>query len=156
MTIYPSLLDRLKSQHLAINEIIKTVGTVRLTTRPQPGKWNIHDNIAHLAKYQPFFAARISDILVNNEKMYERYQAENDPEFETWRSWSTFDLLQRLYTDRTMIFKMITGLNEEQLKRVGVHKKFGRLTIPGWTEFFLLHEAHHIFTIFRLANDTEL
>jgi hypothetical protein len=37
-----------------------------------------------------------------------------------------------------------------------VHKKYGALTIMEWTEFFLLHEAHHIFTIFQLMHDTEL
>ena len=153
MTIYPSLFDRLKSQHLAINEIIKPVGTLRLAVRPQPGKWNIHDNIAHLAKYQQVFTNRINDILVNDEMIYERYQAEDDPEFETWRLLETNDLLKRLSGDRALIVKLIMHLSGEELDRVGIHRKFGKLNIPGWTEFFLLHEAHHIYTIFQIANE---
>jgi len=46
---------------------------------------------------------------------------------------------------------LITNLNDEELLLTGSHPKFGVMTIPGWTEFFLLHEAHHLFTIFRLA-----
>jgi hypothetical protein len=47
--------------------------------------------------------------------------------------------------------ELITNLNDGELLLTGTHPKFGVLTIPGWTEFFLLHEAHHLFTIFRLA-----
>jgi hypothetical protein len=32
------------------------------------------------------------------------------------------------------------------LSRKGFHPSFGALTIPQWLEFFLLHEAHHLYT----------
>ena len=51
---------------------------------------------------------------------------------------------------------MITNLTPAELLKTGVHKKYGVLTITEWTEFFLLHEAHHIFTIFQLRHDIEL
>jgi hypothetical protein len=54
--------------------------------------------------------------------------------------------------DRKAIFQLVCSIPEEKLARTGIHKKYGRLTILQWTEFFLLHEAHHIFTIFKLAN----
>ncbi len=45
-------------------------------------------------------------------------------------------------------------LHEEQLMRIGLHPVYGPMTIEGWTEFFLLHEAHHFFTILRLGGST--
>ena len=156
MTVYPSLTDRLKTQHQAIEPILMNVSDSRLSVRPQAGKWNMHDNITHLVKYQPVFIDRIDTILLEDEPLFGRYKAENDPEFETYRMWDTNTLIKQLMADREKIYALVTGLTDAQLKRIGMHKKFGALNIIQWTEFFLLHEAHHIFTIFQLAHDTEL
>jgi hypothetical protein len=40
---------------------------------------------------------------------------------------------------------------DDQLALKGTHPKYGTLMITEWTEFFLLHEAHHLFTLFRLS-----
>ena len=61
-----------------------------------------------------------------------------------------------LFRSRNAIYVLITNLTDAAQSRTGVHKKYGKLTVLQWTEFFLLHEAHHIYTIFQLANDTEL
>ena len=61
------------------------------------------------------------------------------------------DLISKLNGNRRQILELITNLPDEQLSLKGIHPKFGTLTIVEWTEFFLLHEAHHLFTMFRMA-----
>ena len=156
MKIYPSLTDRLKTQHQAIENILSSIDSGRLLVRPQPDKWNIHDNLAHLARYQPVFIDRINQILGTDEPFFARYKAEDDPEFEYWRDLDIETLMKQLNEDRTDIYELITNLTDSQLDRIGVHKKYGSLNIVQWTEFFLLHEAHHIYTIFQLAYDIEI
>lgn len=156
MTLYKSLYDRLKNQHEAIENIIANVHVSRLTLHPSPERWSIKDNIAHLAKYQPIFTERIHTILNNDTPTFDRYKAENDPDFETWRKREISDLIKTLNSDRQLIFELIINLEDAELNKAGLHKKFGKLTVTQWTEFFLLHEAHHIFTIFQLANDPEI
>jgi hypothetical protein len=156
MTIYPALTNRLQTQHKAIEAILSTVDEARLLLRPQPDKWNIHDNLAHLVRYQPVFTDRINQILLTEEPVFGRYKAEDDPGFEVCRALPTEVLLTQLDIDREYLYNLITKLTEAALNRIGMHKKYGRLTVLQWTEFFLLHEAHHIFTIFQLAHDTEL
>jgi hypothetical protein len=154
--MYTSLWERLKNQHQAIRFIIEKPDNTRLTKQLIQGKWTIKDNIAHLAKYQPVFLNRVKLILANDNLVFERYKAENDPEFETWRQYDLSTLLDKLDEDRINIFNTITDLTPAELSKTGVHKKYGALTIMEWTEFFLLHEAHHIFTIFQLIHYTEL
>ena len=156
MKLIQSITDRLKTQHLALENILSPIEGNRLLIRPKPDKWNIHDNIAHLARYQPVFIDRIDQILLNESPCFSRYSAEEDPEFENWRMLDINDLIKRLNTDRISIYDSIINLSDQHLRRVGLHKKFGSLNIIQWTEFFLLHEAHHIFTIFQLAHNTEL
>lgn len=155
MPLYSALLDRLKNQQEAIAPIIHSVDKTRVSAHPMEGKWSIYDNIAHLANYQPVFIDRVNTILTQDLPFFERYSAENDPAFERWRDRALTDLIKTLNADRQILFNLITSLSDEQLNRAGHHKKYGRLTVIQWTEFFLLHEAHHIFTIFQLANDTE-
>lgn len=156
MKIYTSLNDRLKSQYLAIAEIISDASAERMITRPAAGKWNIHDNIAHLAKYQITFIERINKILNEDVPHFERYKAEEDPEFEIFGKQSDDDLLKGLNEQRIRLTSLIYSLSDKDLQKTGVHKKFGHLNIIQWIEFFLLHEAHHLFTIFQLANDVDL
>lgn len=50
--------------------------------------------------------------------------------------------------------EMSTGplsIKEKDLGRTGTHPVFGTMTITQWLNFFLLHEANHLFTIFKLA-----
>jgi hypothetical protein len=149
--IYDSLRHRLKYQHEALPFIIAGKAD-RLHIAPRPGKWSIHDNITHLAKYQPVFLERVDKMLVSQQPEFERYSAETDSEFESWRKQSTETLLNTLNEDRHLIYERITSLSPDELLRKGAHRKFGTITLLQWTEFFLLHEAHHLFTIFQLAN----
>jgi hypothetical protein len=150
--IYSSLRNRLQNQHESISHIIADSPASILELAPAEGKWTIKDNVAHLAKYQPVFIERINMIRKNNESAFDRYLAENDPEFETWRKKDIDHLLGQMKSDRKTLYRLVTGLSEKDLNRTAHHKKYGRLTIVQWTEFFLLHEAHHIFTVFQLVN----
>ncbi|MGH7237346.1 MAG: DinB family protein, partial [Candidatus Saccharimonadales bacterium] len=58
--------------------------------------------------------------------------------------------------DREVIYQLITHTPADKLERMGIHPKYGKLTVLDWTEFFLLHEAHHLYTIFQLAHSGKI
>jgi len=66
-------------------------------------------------------------------------------------SWSLKELLEDLSTQRFLINNHITNLSETTLRREGIHPLYGSFSISQWADFFLLHEAHHLFTIFMLT-----
>ena len=152
MEIYDSMQDRLKTQQETIGALIEDLSPQKLQDRINPEKWSIHENIAHLAKYQVIFGERLRQILDTKDPAFNRYRAEDDPDFPEWCKWSTEQLLSRIEKDRQFLFTFITQLSSSQLDRIGIHQKFGRLTMMQWIEFFLLHEAHHCYTIFQLAH----
>lgn len=153
MLPYRSLLDRLRTQHESIDLLLRTTSVERLLQPPEPGKWSIKDNIAHLARYQVIFIDRLNRIAAGDKPVFESYVAENDNEFPVWRKWALSTLLERLYEDRRFIIQLIDGLSCTQIEATGSHQKLGALTTIEWTEFFLLHEAHHLYTIFRLQHN---
>ncbi len=155
MSLYTSLSERLKTQHLTIEQLVADISNDKLITPPVPGKWSALDNIAHLARYQKIFTDRILLILNEDTPVFDRYTGDLDPEFIPFRSMGLRELLDMINTDRTTIVDLLSGLSDTELSRIGVHPKYGRLTILKWAEFFVLHEAHHLFTIFQLVNGAE-
>lgn len=153
MNISISTLDRLRTQHESIATLIDGLTDEQLTRNPVPGKWSIKDNIAHLTKYQLVFIERMHTLLTVHEPVFEAYRAENDREFDKWLGKSSPQLIEELNKDRITLTELVVSLDENELRRVGIHLKFGKLNVMDWTEFFILHEAHHLFTIFRLTHD---
>ena len=149
--LYSSLVCRLKTQHLAVAEIVNHIDEQRLNRQPEPGKWSIKDNIAHLVSYQPVFIGRVHQMLKGDTPVFNAYRADDQADFIEARRWSLEDLLSKLNGNRRQILELITNLPDDQLSLKGTHLKYGTLTITEWTEFFLLHEAHHLFTMFKLA-----
>ena len=154
--IYSSLTERLKNQHKTIAAIIIKLNNRQLNQRVNKVKWTVHENIAHLAKYQPVFLDRMRKILTNDAPEFAAYRAEDDDEFEIYCAFTTYELLKKISSDREVIFHLITHLPPDKFERTGTHPKYGKLTILEWTEFFLLHEAHHLFTIFQLAHGVNI
>ncbi len=155
MLLSQSTTDRLARQYETILEILAPIDGRRIRWQPLPGKWSIHDNVAHLARYQPLFKERMETILTVDNPEFERYNADVDTYFEEWRRRELTSLLENLKSERAKIQTFLTKLTDSQLQRRGKHPKYGNLTIAEWAEFFLLHEAHHIFTIFQLAHTAD-
>jgi hypothetical protein len=150
MALSKSILSRLQFQHLTIEELIDGYNEEQLRVRNSPDKWSVYENIVHLVSYQLTFLQRIHYILNGNSPLIERYVAENDPLFTEYLGQSLQQLLQDLNENRTLIYERLAVLDTPQLACVGLHPVYGNLTLVQWCEFFLLHEAHHFFTIFKL------
>lgn len=156
MELSASSSSRLAYQHLTISELVTGIPEAKLHLNPAPGKWSIHDNIAHLARYNVVFQERIRMMIQEDAPVFSRYVAEADEEFPSWQKKSTTALIDSIGVERKRISAMATSLSPDQLSRIGVHPRFGKLSVVDWMEFFLLHEAHHIFTTFQLKNDVTL
>ncbi len=59
--------------------------------------------------------------------------------------------MQDLLTTRKAMTAEIVSFKETDFDKRGTHIVFGKMNLHQWLNFFLLHEAHHLFTIFKLA-----
>ena len=153
MSLSTSINTRLHHQHETIRELIKGLSEEQLIQKVIPGKWSVLEQIAHLAAYQPVFLERIRKMEKEQGLSFERYVADNDPAFHESCKKTLKELLDDINTQRFLVINHLTSLSEQSLRCTGRHLKFGWLTITEWTEFFLLHEAHHLFSIFMLTSE---
>jgi len=153
MPLSSSSLARLQYQHFTIRELIAGLTEEQLRRVVQSGKWSALDNIAHLACYQPVFLLRLERIQMEDSPVFERYVADTDPVFPDYQQLSPVELLMGIEDRRVTILAKLQGMSEDGLRRTAQHPRYGRLDVIQWTEFFLLHEAHHLYTIFMLVQE---
>jgi uncharacterized damage-inducible protein DinB len=151
MVIYTSIKDRLLTQHLAIKELLKNLDDEKINNKPMLGKWSIHENLTHIVSYHQIFINRMEEIVKSDNPYFNRYKTEDDPNFIKWQNVKTEELIINLEEERNKVVDFIFQFNEQELQKKGTHQKFGTMNVVEWIEFFLLHEAYHIYTIFRLS-----
>lgn len=148
-----SALVRLERQHEAIATLIDGLAEAELARRPASGAWSIAEQLAHLGRYQEVFPVRIARMLAEPTPAFERYRAEADEGFARWTAMAPLTIPAAIGEGRAAIVSLVCGLTPEQTARAGSHPLFGVITIPYWIEFFLLHEAHHLYAVMKLRGE---
>jgi hypothetical protein len=140
-----SLLGRLEHQLDALRVILKDSRPDWLEARPAPDEWSAREHLAHVARHQAVMLERLDRILREDAPALARYRAESDPGWPGWAGLSLEAVRERLEDGRRRLLDLVRSLSPEQASRTGVHPTFGRLGVSEWLEFFLIHEAHHLY-----------
>jgi DinB family protein len=151
MPLSVSMLTRLRHQQETLGELINGFTEEQLKLRTDPDKWSVFEQIAHLAAYQVIFIRRLERLEQEKDPVFGRYVAENDPQFPVYLAKSLHVLNEDITVNRSFIVRFLEGVDESALCVTGLHPLYGPLTTLQWAEFFLLHEAHHLFAIFKLT-----
>jgi hypothetical protein len=137
-----------------LDEALRGVSVERILEPAIPGKWSAHEHLAHLGRYHEIFLERIGHILTEPNPQFERYRAEDDPEWDVWRNLSYKEVAGKLATLREMLIVKLKSLTPEDYARAGFHPAFGQMSLALWLEFFLVHEAHHLYQTLRQVRRT--
>lgn len=155
MPLSPSSAVRLATQLDCLPALLQDYPQEALERRTRSGKWSVHDNLAHLARHHAVVLDRVRTILAEDKPTLPRYAAEEDKEWPEWAALSTHEVLTRLRALRTELTVLVSGLPDEALARTAVHPSLGEMALPLWIEFFLLHEAHHLYLVMKRARGGE-
>ena len=97
-----------------------------------------------------FFISRIKQLLETDNPVFERYTAEADPLFLDNCGKTTREIMHDMITVRKEMAAEMLAFPESLFNRTATHPVLGTMTLLQWINFFLLHEAHHLFAIFKL------
>lgn len=146
-------LRRLDDQYTSLKVLVGRLDEGALSHQPSNGKWSAQQHLAHLARYHRIFLDRLDRILSEDAPLLERYSAEADSEWQEWQSLDRAEILRRLDSLRTEVSRQLAETPPEAFERIGIHPRFGQLTLADWLEFFLIHEGHHIYCMYRARWD---
>lgn len=151
MQIPSSVSTRLQYQHKSLLDLLNDLSDEQIRRQVNPGKWSIFENIVHLQTYQHTFISRVKRMLEEDTPAFSAYTAEADPLFHDNCTKSSREVMQDLLTTRKEMSSGILSFKETDFEKTGLHPAYGKMNLLQWLNFFLLHEAHHLFTIFKLA-----
>ena len=151
MQMTSTLSTRLHYQHKSLLDIIDGLSDEQIRQPLYAGKWSVFETIVHLQTYQHVFEKRVKQILEESNPVFDSYSAEGDPLFIEGCTKSTREVMQDLISTRKDMAARMASLKEEDFGKMGQHPAFGQMNILQWLNFFLLHEAHHLFAIFKQA-----
>ncbi|OLC25773.1 MAG: hypothetical protein AUG06_03985 [Actinobacteria bacterium 13_1_20CM_2_65_11] len=142
-----ALLDQLASSQqllIAMTQLIADDAPDRV------GAWTLRDIAAHLATTEKeCFEPRIRAMAAGERPEFEYYSNdERDFDGITLR-----DSLNEWTETRARLIDFVRGLSEEERARVGIHKKFGELTVDGYLRIALEHDQDHLVSLERLATE---
>ena len=146
-----SLQLRMQQQPDSLTLLLHGLTEQEIRSRAIPDKWSIYENLVHLARYHEIFKDRMKQIQKEDSPMFQQYKAENDQGFYDRMQKSFVELMNDYRKERHNLNNYLESLSTEQLHRTGRHPVYGLINVEGWTELFLLHEAHHFWTIAKLA-----
>jgi uncharacterized damage-inducible protein DinB len=144
-----SQLVRLKTQLASVDVLFAGASPERIDRRPASGRWSARENLAHIGRYHEIFLERLRRILAETSPQFARYRAEEDPGWQEWASRPPEVVRSQLSAMRLKLIDTIAGLQAADYARVGIHSSFGEMTLSLWLEFFLVHEAHHLYVILQ-------
>jgi hypothetical protein len=154
MPLPESLAGRLATQPESLKLVLGDATLAALKMHPKSGKWSAHENLAHLVQHHRATMARIRRILAEDRPELPSYSAEKDPDWPALAAQNTEEVLHRLLSARQEMLALATSLSPEQCSRIGIHPA-GPMTLAQWLEFFLIHEAHHLYVIMNRARGLE-
>ena len=155
MPLSPSSASRLASQLECLPALLEGAAPDALRRCTRSGKWSVHENLAHLARHHAVVLDRVRKVLAEDRPTLPRYAAEEDAEWPAWAALPLEEILARLTALRAELLAIVSGLTDAQLARTGVHPTLGEMALPLWIEFFLLHEAHHLYVVMKRARGGE-
>ena len=142
-----STLLRLETQVEVIASLLAGATSKAIMARSASGQWSAHENLAHLARHHDVFVERLHRMLRERAPQLGRYSAEEDPAWPEWSSLPLDEVLVRIGARRKQIIRIARGLSDAEAARVGIHPLFGEMSLALCVEFFLLHEAHHLYVV---------
>ena len=155
MPLSPSTAARLATQLECLPALLAGRSPESLRKRTRSGKWSVHENLAHLARHHAVVLERVRRVLAEERPSLDRYAAEEDPEWPAWAALPTDEVLDRLRRLRRDLLAAVSALSDDELARTAVHPTLGELPLALWIEFFLLHEAHHLYVVLKRARGGE-
>lgn len=140
---------RLKTQLASVDILFAGASPERIDRRSASGKWSARENLGHIGRYHEIFLERLGRILTETSPQFARYRAEDDPGWQEWASKPVEAVRSQLTALRAKLVDTIAVLPAADYARVGIHSAFGEMTLSLWLEFFLVHEAYHLYVILQ-------
>ncbi|MEL6658701.1 MAG: DinB family protein [Bacteroidota bacterium] len=142
------LTQRAQVQARDLNVILGAHLQSQVDSQPIPNKWSFNEQLVHLTRYARHFTQRIK-AMQEGTILLPRYVENED---DSWREECLLPVDTILSNYWVVRQAVISQLSIRHNWNFGAkHPKLGYLMFLEWMEFFLQHEGHHVYTLFKMS-----
>ena len=118
----------------------------------RPGKWSILEVVQHLADNELVYGYRVRMILTHDAPLMERYDRDAWARALRYNELEVGGALEQLRVLRAANLRLLRGLSEAQLDRVGVHRERGAESVRTIIKLVAGHDLLHRRQIERIKS----
>lgn len=134
----------LRSTSERIGELTAGLTPEQLAAQPEPGKWSVHQIVAHLADVELVFQTRCRMIMFQDRPTLVSF--DQDPWVLGWERekepWA--ETYERFSVLRRSILRLFLNAEGHDLQRYGVHSERGPQSINDYVELMAGHDINHL------------
>lgn len=151
VTVFPSIIERLRGTPARLEEMISSLSPHMLTTQIDNG-WSIQENVGHLLDLESLHEGRLDDFLAY-EKVLRSADLQNRKTKEANHNGSQIkSLLNSFRSARLNFVKRLEELDDNTISRTAIHPRLNKpMRVIDMALFTAEHDDHHLATITGLA-----
>ena len=135
----------LQSTPVVLRDLLKVLPDRATAWHPSPGKWCTREIVGHLIEEDKRdFAGRIRVMLDQDTPHLTATDQEAVARMRHDCNKTLEDLLDEFSTVRAASVGLVSGLNESELHRGGIHPKIGHLQVTDLLHEWIYHDLNHM------------
>ncbi|MBL8087417.1 MAG: DinB family protein [Chthonomonas sp.] len=127
-----------------LERLLHTIPEARFHERPDPNRFTIIEEIAHLADWEPIFLERIKGAAEQDGYVVTPYDESERAVTQRYADQPIWQSLEKFRVQREANLAYCRSLTETQLQREVPHPNFGPMRTIDLIGFMGLHDAYHI------------
>jgi uncharacterized damage-inducible protein DinB len=151
ISVFPSVLERLRGTPARLEELARAVPAEALTAK-RGGAWSAQEHVGHLYDLDELHDARLEDYARGLDALRPADLRNRKTEEAGHNSAPLEELLARFRTARAEFGRKLEALDEEELARTALHPRLGvRMRVVDMALFVAEHDDHHLASIRELS-----
>ena len=137
-------MEKLEAHPREFAGAIRGLSEAQLSKRPDEKNWAAKEVICHLRDTEELFFSRFQNILAMNEPKLFPADAERWAAERQYLRNDIHEALGAFRKRREETLQFLRGLQPDQWNRVGIHSKYGPLSIEKFVELMVNHGDDHL------------
>lgn len=136
----------------AVSGLSETV----LRRKPAPGKWCIHEIVAHLADAEILFSYRIRQVLADKDPSFSYMDQDAWAEHLGYTEAAIPELIAQFGVNRFHNLRLLRRIRVEDLEKSGFHpEKKRQVTLAEIVQYWVGHGPNHFAQIEQIKKDSK-
>ena len=143
MDDFAAHIAKLSAFSARLQAFVAPLTDTQLRFRPQDKEWSILENIGHLIDIDRLYVERVDLILSSERPQFAPFNPDEQVSAGNYQTMSLAELMATYSELRQATVAGLSTIAPDELTRVGIHARFGEITVARLVEILANHDEVH-------------